>query len=397
MACILSNSGIATGQIIRAAQVSQSVDAFTKGNAYDITLSGSLVITGSVAFSSSEAFDFNIKGLSCISQTHILNYNCDNGAVSFTEASSVIQQPSVSPYYTASATGKEILPLGGNNIMGCNPFSVIAGGCINKICSAPNAIYVYANVIGGGNRNEIDGSDFSTLNTIGGGNGNKMVGACISTNFIGGGNFNSILQNPEDGSDDRVMCSNFIGSGYKNIISGSNKFSIIIGGTQNEIYNVKCSNSGEGNIINGGSYNGIKQEGQLVNLKNNFIGGGNFNSITSCYHTETSPTSAGTVNNNFIGAGVFNTGSCQNGFIAAGCRNHLIHNNAFILGSEITSVAECTVHVNNLNVGCTTQMQLRTALGGGQVGMLIACDAGAGAAELYFHDGSSYKKVCLVP
>ena len=44
MACTLSNSGIATGLVIRAAQVSQSIDAFTKAKAYDITLSGSLVV-----------------------------------------------------------------------------------------------------------------------------------------------------------------------------------------------------------------------------------------------------------------------------------------------------------------------------------------------------------------
>ena len=156
MACTLSNSGIATGLVIRASHVSQSVDAFTKGNAYDITLSGSLVITGSVAFSSSEAFDFNIKGLSCISQTHLLNYNCSNGTVSFIEASSVIQQPSVSPYYTASVAGKEILPLGGNNVMGCSPFSVIAGGCTNEISTS--TVFNNNNVVGGGNCNLIIGN-----------------------------------------------------------------------------------------------------------------------------------------------------------------------------------------------------------------------------------------------
>jgi hypothetical protein len=48
MAITLSKTNIATGNIITAAEVSQSVDAFTGAVAYDITLSGSLQLTGSV-------------------------------------------------------------------------------------------------------------------------------------------------------------------------------------------------------------------------------------------------------------------------------------------------------------------------------------------------------------
>ena len=57
MACTLSNTGIQTGCAILASQVSQSVDAFTKADAYNIELSGSLSITGSTAFSSSRIFE----------------------------------------------------------------------------------------------------------------------------------------------------------------------------------------------------------------------------------------------------------------------------------------------------------------------------------------------------
>ena len=42
MAEVLSNSGIVTGQPVLAAQVSQSVQAFTGAVGYDITISGSL-------------------------------------------------------------------------------------------------------------------------------------------------------------------------------------------------------------------------------------------------------------------------------------------------------------------------------------------------------------------
>ena len=395
MACTLSNSGIATGLVIRAAQVSQSVDAFTKGNAYDITLSGSLVITGSVAFSSSEAFDFNIKGLSCISQTHILNYNCDNGAVSFTEASSVIQQPSVSPYYTASATGKEILPLGGFNVMGCSPFSVIGGGCCNKICSStlPNSNN-QKNYIGGGSSNVINGSKSSFINTIGGGNRNVIQGCQISYNYIGGGNANCITSSMEL-ADQQYAQSNTIAGGSSNKISGSSFNSSIMGGSNNTIQMFECR-QGSSNVINGGFCNNITGNAGNVTISQNLISIGFRNTINSDYHSSTSPGTSTDICNNFIGGGAANTGSCSRGFIAAGCCNHLIHDDAFILGADITSVAECTVHVNNLNVGCTTQMQLRNPIGTGAAGMLVACDTGGGVAELYFHDGSTYKKVCLV-
>jgi hypothetical protein len=48
MAKILSKTGISSGSIVQPGHVTQSIDAFTGTEAYDITLSGSLVVTGSV-------------------------------------------------------------------------------------------------------------------------------------------------------------------------------------------------------------------------------------------------------------------------------------------------------------------------------------------------------------
>ena len=48
MANTLSKQGIETGEIIEALHVSQSVDAFTGANAYNIKISGSLNVTGSL-------------------------------------------------------------------------------------------------------------------------------------------------------------------------------------------------------------------------------------------------------------------------------------------------------------------------------------------------------------
>ena len=144
-----------------------------------------------------------------------------------------------------------------------------------------------------------------------------------------------------------------------------------------------------------------------------FIGGGNCNIIQGCAHYgnsivggckniidpsyNVSNSCKTSVTHTAILGGVNNTASACESYIIGGCENFVKHECSFIVGSNITSTAACTTYVNNLNVGCTTQMQLRDPIGTGQIGMLVACDAGGGAAELYFHDGTSYKKVCLVP
>jgi hypothetical protein len=60
MANILTKTGITTGQTIQPFHVTQSVDAFTGITAYDITISGSLTLTGSV--SSLNGFTGNLVG-----------------------------------------------------------------------------------------------------------------------------------------------------------------------------------------------------------------------------------------------------------------------------------------------------------------------------------------------
>ena len=67
MALTLSKTNIATGNIITAAEVSQSVDAFTGAVAYDITLSGSLQLTGSVK--SRNGFTGSLQGTASVAIT----------------------------------------------------------------------------------------------------------------------------------------------------------------------------------------------------------------------------------------------------------------------------------------------------------------------------------------
>jgi len=62
MANQLIKTGITTGQTIQPGHVTQSVDALTGTSAYDIKISGSLTLTGSV--SSLNGFTGNLAGTS---------------------------------------------------------------------------------------------------------------------------------------------------------------------------------------------------------------------------------------------------------------------------------------------------------------------------------------------
>ena len=60
MANTLDKSGIINGQTIQPIHVTQTIDALTAADAYDITISGSLTLTGSV--SSLNGFSGNLQG-----------------------------------------------------------------------------------------------------------------------------------------------------------------------------------------------------------------------------------------------------------------------------------------------------------------------------------------------
>ncbi len=73
MAKILSNTGISSGSIIEAPHVSQSIDALTGVEDYDITISGSLTVTGSIY----------INGLSTPFNSDTLGYDLTSGKISY--------------------------------------------------------------------------------------------------------------------------------------------------------------------------------------------------------------------------------------------------------------------------------------------------------------------------
>jgi hypothetical protein len=79
MANTLTQIGIETGNIVEAYHVSQSIDAFTGAEAYDITLSGSFTVTGSVT----------INGLTNTAQSNVLTVDTTTGQVYYTASSAI--------------------------------------------------------------------------------------------------------------------------------------------------------------------------------------------------------------------------------------------------------------------------------------------------------------------
>lgn len=357
MACTLSNTGIQTGCTILATQVSQSINAFTKAEAYDISISGSLVVTGSTFFSSSTGAIY-LQGIGQNTQNNVLTYNSSNGNVTFASCQCFVSPPATGAYITGSNC--DIRPIEGQNSTNNTDNSGVGSGANNNVTSS----FSY---IGGGRSNNISTS--------------------ADCSIIGGGALNKIIS-----SDNSAILG-----GFSNTLKSNSCYSVALGGVGNEIN--RCGSShlingcgnqilGSGTINNYGTIlngNANKICGNTNGCSHNTILNGETNIIEDSKHS-------------IIIGGLDNT-ICASGGAIFGYNNEVqsTHPDAIILGRCITSCAVCTVHVNNLNVGCTTQMQLRNPIGSGQAGMLVACDAGGGAAELYFHNGTAYKKVCLIP
>jgi hypothetical protein len=120
---------VAQTYTIESWHVSQSVDAFTGAEAYDITLSGSLVVTGSVA----------INGLSNVLQGDILTYNSNTGLISYTASSAF----NVNNFYTSSVTQSITSSVVNNNINSSTINQTIISSSVNS--PAPANKYVQYN------------------------------------------------------------------------------------------------------------------------------------------------------------------------------------------------------------------------------------------------------------
>ena len=115
--------------LIESWHVSQSVDAFTGTQAYDITLSGSLAVTGSVA----------MNGLSNTLQGNVLTYNSSTGLIYYTASSAF----NVNNFYTSSVTQSITSSVVNNTINSSTINQTIISSSVNT--PAPSNTYIQYN------------------------------------------------------------------------------------------------------------------------------------------------------------------------------------------------------------------------------------------------------------
>ena len=150
MAKTLSKTGISTGQDILAGHVTQSVDALTGTEAYDITISGSLVTTGSVQIKGStileEQVAFTGVGSDSISSTGTNVLTIDGTGTIYKTGSYISDVgTNISDVYFVTETGNDATGVVGDIN---KPFSTI-GGAVEAATDSGPTTDILVNVLPG--------------------------------------------------------------------------------------------------------------------------------------------------------------------------------------------------------------------------------------------------------
>jgi hypothetical protein len=223
-----------------------------------------------------------------------------------------------------NSTGDNFSTIGGG-VSNCavSRCSTVSGGAYNcadlrafvggGVCNSASSLY---STVAGGCGN-VASCDYST---IGGGLSNSVVNGLAAGIFTG---CNNVI------CDDLLHTSSYslIGGGQSNVVSGSH--SSVGGGSAN-------SATGDYLFIGGGSNNSILDDGSTFSL-NSTIVGGDCNSIL------------GASDSSILG-GFCNTVCNASSAIVGGSGNVACNYYSGIFGYNITSVADCTFHVNNLAI-----------------------------------------------
>lgn len=238
--------------------------------------------------------------------------------------------------FSNTADSQATVVVGGSSNTNSGSYSFIGGGLQNTICYA-GVSNVRCSVLVGGRFNCIINSACST-----GTEGTTIVGGLCnlicddvytsgSYSFIGGG-----LSNTVRGESSAIpggiyntiqSCYSSIAGGYSNCVDSD--YSTVSGGYLNYLF-------GNYSSIAGGSNNCIDGAGSTT-ADHSFIGGGNHNEILG-------------------GSGAAIVGGCCNtvcndsAAVLGGSGNFACHDYAGVFGCNITTVAACTFHVNNLAV-----------------------------------------------
>ena len=282
-------SQIVEGDVVHSWHVSQSVDAFSATNqaAYNISVSGSFNVTGSVGISPTELLE--------IQKDYVLGYDNTSGRVFKMTTSSIVDgEESGFTVYKTGSSDKNIIPNKFGTFDNQGSGSAIASGNNNKIEASAGCTFIGGGInstasgdcsfIGAGQSLKITSSagfgDTAFSNIVGGNsnsiiNGSKssIIGGATSTISASGYNAcNNFIGTPQTSFISAQF--GFLGSGNANKISGSGasgaQYSAIVNGTGNHITGSGCSFIGSGN------------GNKIINVCSGFIGTGNNNTVNGC-------------------------------------------------------------------------------------------------------------------
>jgi hypothetical protein len=448
MAKVLNfGSEIASTLTIEPYHVKQSVDAFTGAEAYDITISGSLVTTGSIKGTTTLTIGSShtnnglcstigggsSNGIATGALNAFIGGGCSN--IVDNSHSSIVGGDLNEVSGTCSFIGG-----GGDNTTGYNNYITVVGGQSNMAQASHtfigggrlngiNDVAEDSSIVGG--RNNCISSNTSGV-FIGGGANNCICNERIAYTFIGGGENNYIDGGATNENDYSVIvggCLNktegacsFIGAGKQN--KTENIFATVVGGTLNTGSGAYSFIGGGQDNIASGSFSTVGSGFcNITNARYSTIGGGHRNIIQSltdeCYSRGV--TIGGGIGHNSSGgtldtttgdlcgeitccnAGRFSTiggglRNCATGIfstVGGGRHNTVSHSDSFAIGSNLTSDKACTTFMNNVHItGSTTadgilQLSRRDTTPTGVEGMIIASGS-AGASKLYYYNGSTW-------
>lgn len=285
-----------------------------------IQLSGSLAITGSITINGEPVPSGSIASGVMVAGTgtcSIVGTGCGNSALGdYSFAGGGCRNDSSGLYSFVGggtcnvASGCNSFTGGGNCSTASGIYSFIGAGYANRACGVASAVVA-------GNNNYATGANSTILG------GNLNCTSCTSAVIISG-----YLNRA-------CNCYASVINGYSNTASG--KYSFIGGGNNN------CAIGCRSAIV-GGNYNcacayvSFIGGGQCSTASGNYsvIGGGCCNTVSGA--------------NSSILGGQCNTISGFNSGILGGCNNTLGNCNSFIIGSGLTSAANDTTYVSNLDV-----------------------------------------------
>ena len=212
----------------------------------------------------------------------------------------------------------------------------------------------------------------STNSSILGGTGNTISDS--ERSFIGGGYSNQIVGYSYGGANVIVGGGSSYNNASNTISGGSNNF---IGGGA---YNTN-------NIISGSSYNNaiVAGEGNIIDSNaDSFIGGGNGNQIRQRWASIVGGQSNTILeSHDFIGGGSNNTiNAFTHSSILGGQSNTVNHQNAHIIGSNITSIEANTTFVNGFNIGTIGSGTPQINLGLDSSGNVVTGTTGGGGVTI---------------